>query len=87
MSGFSFQALGFTPEEQRDWVAKDLGPALHVSSFKHTHILILDDNRLLLPLWAKVVRKRTERERVCVCECVRKVTIRFRTVSDVTGRK
>lgn len=85
MSGYSFQALGFTPEEQRDWVAKDLGPALHVSSFKHTHILILDDNRLLLPLWAKVVRKRTERE--SVCECVRKVTIRLRTVSDVTDRK
>lgn len=60
MTNYSFQALGFNAEEQRDWVAKDLGPALHVSSFKHTHILILDDNRLLLPYWAKVVLKDLE---------------------------
>ncbi|XP_041649242.1 lysosomal acid glucosylceramidase [Cheilinus undulatus] len=55
MTHYSFQALGFTPEEQRDWVALDLGPALHASSHPRTHILILDDNRLLLPHWAKVV--------------------------------
>ncbi|KAJ0066058.1 hypothetical protein NL108_001300, partial [Boleophthalmus pectinirostris] len=55
MTNYSFQALGFTPEEQRDWVALDLGPALQSSQFKHTHVLILDDNRLLLPHWAKVV--------------------------------
>uniref|UniRef100_A0A7N6AUP1 Glucosylceramidase n=1 Tax=Anabas testudineus TaxID=64144 RepID=A0A7N6AUP1_ANATE len=55
MTNYSFQALGFTPEEQRDWVAMDLGPALHASSYPHTHVLILDDNRLLLPYWAKVV--------------------------------
>ncbi|XP_035478634.1 lysosomal acid glucosylceramidase [Scophthalmus maximus] len=55
MTNYSFQALGFTPEEQRDWVALDLGPALRASPYKHTHVLILDDNRLLLPHWAKVV--------------------------------
>ncbi|XP_026172352.1 lysosomal acid glucosylceramidase isoform X1 [Mastacembelus armatus] len=55
MTNYSFQALGFTPEEQRDWVALDLGPALKASSYPHTHVLILDDNRLLLPHWAKVV--------------------------------
>lgn len=55
MTHYSFQALGFTAEEQRDWVALDLGPALHASSFPKTHVLILDDNRLLLPHWAKVV--------------------------------
>ncbi|MEQ2214843.1 hypothetical protein XENOCAPTIV_021722, partial [Xenoophorus captivus] len=55
LCGRSFQALGFTPEEQRDWVAVDLGPALQSSSHPHTHILILDDSRLLLPHWAKVV--------------------------------
>nr|XP_040020713.1 lysosomal acid glucosylceramidase [Gasterosteus aculeatus aculeatus] len=55
ITNYSFQALGFTPEEQRDWVALDLGPALHASSHPRTHVLILDDNRLLLPHWAKVV--------------------------------
>ncbi|XP_056142438.1 lysosomal acid glucosylceramidase isoform X2 [Lampris incognitus] len=54
MTNYSFQAMGFTPEEQRDWVAMDLGPAVHTSAHAHTHILILDDNRLLLPHWAKV---------------------------------
>jgi len=61
LSHFSFQALGFTAEEQRDWVALDLGPALKASAYPHTHILILDDNRLLLPHWAKVVSPRTKR--------------------------
>lgn len=58
----SFQALGFTAEEQRDWVALDLGPALHASAYPDTHILLLDDSRLLLPYWAKVVSARTERK-------------------------
>lgn len=56
MTGYSFQALGFTPETQRDWVAMDLGPALHASPFAETQIILLDDNSLLLPHWAKVVR-------------------------------
>ncbi|KAK2844628.1 hypothetical protein Q5P01_011287 [Channa striata] len=55
LTNYSFQALGFSPEEQRDWVALDLGPALHASSYPHTHVLLLDDVRLLLPYWAKVV--------------------------------
>ncbi|CAL8256213.1 unnamed protein product [Boreogadus saida] len=55
MTNYSFQAMGFTAEEQRDWVAMDLGPAVMASIHPHTHILILDDNRLLLPYWAEVV--------------------------------
>lgn len=55
LTNYSFQAMGFTAEEQRDWVAMDLGPAVTASAHPHTHILILDDNRLLLPYWAKVV--------------------------------
>lgn len=58
----SFQALGFTAEEQRDWVALDLGPALHASAYPHTHVLLLDDSRLLLPYWAKVVSAGTRRK-------------------------
>ncbi|XP_016366583.1 glucosylceramidase-like [Sinocyclocheilus rhinocerous] len=55
MTNYSFQALGFTPETQRDWIALDLGPELHSSSFPQTRLMILDDNRLLLPHWAQVV--------------------------------
>ncbi|XP_053482745.1 lysosomal acid glucosylceramidase isoform X1 [Ictalurus furcatus] len=55
LTNYSFQALGFTPELQRDWIAMDLGPALHSSPYAKTRLMILDDNRLLLPHWAKVV--------------------------------
>ncbi|XP_066538642.1 lysosomal acid glucosylceramidase [Hoplias malabaricus] len=55
MTNYSFQALGFTPEQQRDWIAMDLGPALHSSPYAKIRLIILDDQRLLLPHWAKVV--------------------------------
>ncbi|XP_062848589.1 lysosomal acid glucosylceramidase [Trichomycterus rosablanca] len=55
MTNYSFQAMGFTPETQRDWIAMDLGPALSSSSFAKIRLMILDDQRLLLPHWAKVV--------------------------------
>lgn len=55
MTNYSFQALGFTPETQRDWIALDLGPALHSSPFAKIRLMILDDQRLLLPYWAKIV--------------------------------
>ncbi|XP_018590584.1 lysosomal acid glucosylceramidase isoform X1 [Scleropages formosus] len=55
MTNYSFQALGFTPETQRDWVSLDLGPAIALSKYPKTQLLILDDQRLLLPHWARVV--------------------------------
>ncbi|KAG8431733.1 hypothetical protein GDO86_020238, partial [Hymenochirus boettgeri] len=55
ISDYPFQSLGFTPEHMRDFIASDLGPAFANSSHKHVKILILDDNRLLLPYWAKVI--------------------------------
>ena len=47
--------MGFTPEQQRDFIKLDLGPALHNSSFGDIKLMILDDNRLLLPYWAEQV--------------------------------
>ncbi|XP_046704327.1 lysosomal acid glucosylceramidase isoform X2 [Silurus meridionalis] len=55
LTNYSFQALGFTPELQRDWIAMDLGPTLHSSPYSKTRLIILDDQRLLLPYWARVV--------------------------------
>ncbi|XP_025068405.1 glucosylceramidase-like isoform X1 [Alligator sinensis] len=52
---YPFQCLGFTPEQQRDFIALDLGPALANSSHKGIQLIILDDNRIQLPHWAKVV--------------------------------
>ncbi|KAK4807564.1 hypothetical protein QYF61_003353 [Mycteria americana] len=55
INNYPFQCLGFTAEQQRDFIARDLGPALANSSHRHVQLIILDDNRLHLPHWAKVV--------------------------------
>ena len=56
INNYPFQCLGFTAEQQRDFIAWDLGPALANSSHRDVQLIILDDNRLHLPHWAKVVR-------------------------------
>lgn len=58
LTGYPFQCLGFTAEHQRDFIARDLGPALTRSSHD-VQLFMLDDQRLLLPRWAQVVRSRT----------------------------
>ena len=60
LPGFRFQCLGWTAELQRDFIAKDLGPALDAAGLGHVKLMILDDSRLLLPLWAEVVLRHPE---------------------------
>ena len=52
---FPFQCLGWTPELQRDFIAMDLGPALEQAGFQNIKLMILDDQRVFLPLWAETV--------------------------------
>ena len=52
---FSFNAMGFTPESQSDFIAANLGPALKRNGFGDIKIMILDDQRLFLPGWAERV--------------------------------
>jgi hypothetical protein len=47
--------MGWTPEMQRDFIKLDLGPALHGSGLQDIKLMILDDQRLFLPHWAKIV--------------------------------
>ncbi|XP_010150740.1 PREDICTED: glucosylceramidase-like, partial [Eurypyga helias] len=51
---YPFQCLGFSPEHQRDFIARDLGPALANSSHRDVRLIILDDQRVMLPYWAQV---------------------------------
>ncbi|KAI8489201.1 hypothetical protein Bbelb_329400 [Branchiostoma belcheri] len=55
ISHFPFQAMGWTAESQRDWIASDLGPALDQAGYSNISLMILDDNRLWLPGWATTV--------------------------------
>uniref|UniRef100_A0A8C3K2D6 Glucosylceramidase n=1 Tax=Calidris pygmaea TaxID=425635 RepID=A0A8C3K2D6_9CHAR len=57
---YPFQCLGFSPEHQRDFIARDLGPALANSSHRNIQLIILDDQRVMLPYWAQVVLKDPE---------------------------
>ncbi|RNA28300.1 glucosylceramidase [Brachionus plicatilis] len=52
---FSFNSMGFTPETQSDFIAKNLGPSLRKNGFGDIKIMILDDQRLFLPGWAERV--------------------------------
>uniref|UniRef100_A0A674JQU5 Glucosylceramidase n=1 Tax=Terrapene triunguis TaxID=2587831 RepID=A0A674JQU5_9SAUR len=52
---YPFQCLGFSPEHQRDFIAQDLGPALANSSHKGIELIMLDDQRVMLPYWAEVI--------------------------------
>ncbi|XP_049270088.1 putative glucosylceramidase 4 [Rhipicephalus sanguineus] len=54
---FPWQALGFTPKTQRDFVKFDLGPALAEAGYgaEKLQVMIFDDNRVVLPHWANVV--------------------------------
>lgn len=55
IANFTFQAMGWTAQTQRDFIKKDLGPALHEAGYKDIKLMVLDDQRLLLPYWADIV--------------------------------
>ncbi|KAM9294263.1 lysosomal acid glucosylceramidase [Gastrophryne carolinensis] len=55
LSGYPFQALGFSAESMRDFIAKDLGPAFANSSHRDVQLMIGDDNRIILPKWPEVI--------------------------------
>jgi len=52
---FNWQTQGFTPQMQRDFIKNNLGPALHANGFVNVTIMILDDQRFMLPSWARTV--------------------------------
>ncbi|XP_050402562.1 lysosomal acid glucosylceramidase isoform X2 [Patella vulgata] len=52
---FPFQAMGWTAEMQRDFIIQDLGPALHNNGYQDIQLMIMDDQRLVLPEWTSVI--------------------------------
>ncbi|KAL3866868.1 hypothetical protein ACJMK2_044121 [Sinanodonta woodiana] len=52
---FPFQAMGWYPDQQKDFIALDLGPAMKAGGFSDVKLMILDDTRLNLPYWAEKV--------------------------------
>ncbi|XP_018049451.1 PREDICTED: glucosylceramidase-like [Atta colombica] len=50
-------AMAWTAEEERDWIIDNLAPTLKKNNFGHIKIFIMDDTRLSLPDWPKIVFK------------------------------
>ncbi|XP_069957548.1 lysosomal acid glucosylceramidase isoform X2 [Cherax quadricarinatus] len=52
---FSFNCMGWTPAQQTAWVGEHLGPTLRAHGYHDLKLMILDDQRIELPLWAEEV--------------------------------
>ena len=51
-----WNTMAWTPEMQRDWVRDNLGPTIRGNAnFSDTKIVILDDQRILLPDWVNTI--------------------------------
>ncbi|CAK8681572.1 unnamed protein product [Clavelina lepadiformis] len=55
LTSCSWQCLGFTAETERDFIKTDLGPEMHNAGYEKIKIMILDDQRMFLPTWPKIV--------------------------------
>ncbi|XP_068240004.1 lysosomal acid glucosylceramidase-like [Palaemon carinicauda] len=53
--GFYFNCMGWTGEQQRKWIAENLGPTLEANGYGDVALMIMDDQRLDLPEWAETV--------------------------------
>ncbi|KAJ9573850.1 hypothetical protein L9F63_008774, partial [Diploptera punctata] len=54
-TNFTFNALGWTSEGERDWVANYLGPTMQKSDHQDVKIMVLDDQRPYLSTWPDIV--------------------------------
>ncbi|XP_066985550.1 lysosomal acid glucosylceramidase-like [Macrobrachium rosenbergii] len=57
---FWFNCMGWTAETQRKWIAEHLGPTLENNNLGDLKLMIMDDQRLLLPSWPATVLNDTE---------------------------
>ena len=52
---WKWQTMAMSPYTERDFLKMDLGPALFNASNGEVKIMVLDDNRGVLPWWANVI--------------------------------
>lgn len=53
--GFSFNCMGWNASTQREWIVENLGPSLENNGYGDVKLMILDDQRPLVPKWAREV--------------------------------
>lgn len=47
--------MGWSAEETRNWIRWNLGPTLRNSNFSNLKIMIIDDDRINLATWPKII--------------------------------
>ena len=52
----AWQAMYLSAEMERDFIKKDLGPALHQAGYADVKLMVLDDQRLFLPSYVQTVK-------------------------------
>ncbi|XP_028967094.1 putative glucosylceramidase 3 [Galendromus occidentalis] len=52
---WKWQTMAMSPYTERDFLKKNLGPALFKATNHSIKIMVLDDNRVVLPWWANVI--------------------------------
>jgi len=55
LPGFFFNCMGWTAEETAVFTGLNLGPTMAEHGYGHVQIMTMDDQRYLLPKWAKTV--------------------------------
>ena len=55
--GFPFNCMAMFPEQIRDFIKLDLGPALEKAGYgaEKFRLFIIDDQRLFLPRWTRII--------------------------------
>ena len=55
VQNFTFNAMGWNSSTQAQWIVENLGPTLEVEGYSDIKLMILDDQRPLVPKWAREV--------------------------------
>lgn len=74
-----FNSMGWTPMSHREWIGRHMGPRLRASEHNGTLLFAIDDQRIVLPWWMKMVREH--------CDDVFEIIQRFLRISLLTTTK
>lgn len=62
-----FNSMGWTPVSHREWIGHYMGPRLRSSQHSGTLLFAIDDQRLVLPWWIKMVSLWHVHDNVPIC--------------------
>lgn len=64
LAGFPFNCMGWTPDNEAFFVGLNLGPSLATHGFDDIKIMIMDDQRIMLPKWVETVSRQVPYKKI-----------------------